>query len=64
MSSLADRFRDIVDGYYSDSHDFKFLTTILQEVDFLHSRGILAERGLGRFVDILNEEIEFVVPNE
>lgn len=56
MRSLADALDRIVDGYYGDSDDYRLLKEVLEEVDFLYSRGILEERKLGRFVDIIKND--------
>lgn len=51
--TLVQKFYGIVDGYYEPSDDFHLIKNILEEVEFLYSRGILREKYLGRFIDII-----------
>jgi hypothetical protein len=37
--------------------DLSLISSVLEEVDFLYSRGILEERKLGRLVDIIKGKI-------
>lgn len=52
--TLTDKFLGIVDGYYSESYDFETIHKVLEEVDFLYSRGLLVDAKLGRLKDYLD----------
>jgi len=51
--TLVDKFIEITEGHSTDD-DFRLISEVLREVDFLYSRGLLEEKKLGRFVDIIN----------
>lgn len=50
---LADLLDSIIDGYYANSAIHKQLKDILDEMEFLYTRGMLTERGFGRANDIV-----------
>lgn len=58
ITTLEQKFRGIVDGYYDGSSDFNILVEVLNELDFLYSRGMIEQVKLGRLQTILNRAYE------
>lgn len=65
MPTLVATFRKVlIDESYEPgggqefAKDYKLLIDVLDEVDFLYSRGILEEKKLGRLIDIVKRRAE------